>query len=130
MIIIGHPFLDSKPFYKIEKIEDIKNTPSNSTIFFDFNENSLQLFRFMKKNALSFAVGVKDIKELLLSNGWDASYAVVDKNFAKEAQKMAEEYLFDMKILVKIESEREMIELAKDFIDGVIFERSIIDGKN
>ena len=70
------------------------------------------------------------IKELLLSNGWDASYAVVDKNFAKEAQKMAEEYLFDMKILVKIESEREMIELAKDFIDGIIFERSIIDGKN
>jgi hypothetical protein len=130
MIIIGHPLLDFEPFYKITSIEEAKKTPPNSTILFDFDKDALKLFRFAKKNRLPFAVEVKSVKELLISNGWGASYAVINREFAKTAQKLAEEYLFDMKILVKIESEIEMEELAKDFIDGVIFERSIIDGKS
>ena len=40
---------------------------------------------------------------------------------AKELQNLAENYLFDAKVLLCIKEEEEMLEIAKLGIDGVIF---------
>jgi hypothetical protein len=130
MIIIGHPLVDFKPFYKIGDIKSIKNTPPNSILLFEFNENKISYFRYCRENDISFAVEVKDIKELLITNANKASFALLSLKFAKEAQKLADDYLFDMRILAKIESEEEMIKMSHERIDGVIFKRSIIDGES
>ena len=130
MIIIGHPLVDFRPFYKIKEIKSIKKTPSNSVLLFDFSEDNISLFRYCRQNDISFAVEIKNLKELLIANANKASFAILDKELSKEAQKMADDYLFDMRILVKIESEEEMLEASLDRIDGIIFKRSIIDGEN
>ncbi len=130
MIIIGHPLVDFKPFYKIGDIKSIKNTPPNSILLFEFNENKISYFRYCRENDISFAVEVKDTKELLITNANKASFALLSLKFAKEAQKLADDYLFDMRILAKIESEEEMIKMSHERIDGVIFKRSIIDGES
>ncbi|MDQ1268226.1 MAG: hypothetical protein QG560_869, partial [Campylobacterota bacterium] len=48
------------------------------------------------------------------------------KTLAKTAQNVAESYLFDAKILVMIEDEDEIEELALLAIDGVIFSNAIV----
>ena len=78
MIIIGHPLVDFKPFYKIGDIKSIKNTPPNSVVLFEFNENKISYFRYCRENDISFAVEVKDIKELLIANANKASFALVN----------------------------------------------------
>jgi hypothetical protein len=45
---------------------------------------------------------------------------------AKTAQNVAENYLFDAKILVLIEKEDEIEELALLGVDGVVFSNTII----
>ena len=49
MIILEPPFSYEK-FIKVKTLDDIKNTPSNSTLIFDYCESSLTLFEFCKNN--------------------------------------------------------------------------------
>lgn len=103
-------------FYKIKNIEDIKNTPSNSTVLFDFDENIMD---FCQKNSINYAVEATSILESILANNFDASFIIVDKKMAKEVQDIANEYLFDSKILVKIVFDWQIEDFAKLGIDGV-----------
>ncbi|MDE5592069.1 MAG: hypothetical protein K2I63_03835, partial [Helicobacter sp.] len=48
-------------------------------------------------------------------------FITLDKQMAKELQKLAEHYLFDSKILFAIKDEKTIEEVAKMGIDGVIF---------
>ncbi len=125
MLIFGHPLIEAKEFYFVKDEKDILKTPSNSIVVFEFGEDSFHLAKYCSQNLLSFALKVKDIKELLISNAWGAKFALVEGDFGKEAQEIAEEYLFDMKIILEIESEKEMIKAAKSGIDGVIFRNRI-----
>jgi hypothetical protein len=118
MIIIGHSDIEYEPFYKIKSKEDIKNTPSNSMICFEYD---LFLCKYAKNNNLSFAVFVKDEKEVIFTANFTASYIICEKDLAKIAQKFADDYLFDSKILALIDSEDEIVEIAKEAIDGVVF---------
>ncbi len=122
MLIIGHSFIDYLPFYEIISFEDIENTPSNSTVFFDFDP---LIAKKCKTNNISYAMRVKDIKELLFCNALECDFALVECDFAKEAQKIANEYLFDTKILQIINSDNELENVAKNGIDGVIFENAL-----
>ena len=116
MLIFGDIFTDDLPFYEIISTEDIKNTPSNSTILFDYDE---KLAKYCKDNSVSYAMRVKSIKELVYANALECSYAFVDKEFAKSAQDIANEYMFDMKIILTITSEKELEWAAMNGIDGV-----------
>ncbi len=125
MLIFGHPLVESFDFFGIEKIEDIEKSSPKSVVFFSFDEKNVYLARYCQDNDINFAVFIKDLKELLIANLWRAKYALVKSDFAKEAQKIAETYLFDMKIILQIETQEEMIWAAKEGIDGVIFKESI-----
>jgi len=126
MIFFGHRFIQSHCFYHIQSIEAIDNTPPSSTIFLEFSEKNLDIISFASKNTIPMALHVKNITELLYASSFDALYIVVEKELAKTAQNIAQDYLFDAKILVFVTQEDEIEELGLLGVDGVIFPNAII----
>jgi hypothetical protein len=126
MLLFGHRFITSERFYHVEDIEMIKHTPPNSLLYVEFDEERLELLEHMQSNSLGYAVGVGTISELIYAENLDATYIVLDSSLAKNGQKIAEDYLFDAKILVHIEDENEIEVMAYEGIDGVIFPNAII----
>ncbi|MDR2100788.1 MAG: hypothetical protein LBP40_08205 [Campylobacteraceae bacterium] len=128
MIIIGHNLVSFKPFYKIKSNSEAAKIPSDFTAIFKFAGNE-EIIKFCQKNSINFAVETQSIKEALLANALGASYIVVnDKKAAKNIQNLAEDYLFDAKILLKIKNENEIEKAAKSGIDGILFLQGIING--
>jgi len=122
MIIIGHKYFQSEPFYKVRSKEEIKKTPSNSIVFIDFKEeNFYDLILNCNKNNVKFALRISTLKESIFAHNFKAAFIIIEKGIAKDVQKIADEYLFDAKILVKIDNEQEIEELALIGVDGVIF---------
>ncbi len=126
MIIYGHRFIPSDNFYHILNIDAISNTPPSSTLFLEFNEENLDIIEHLRINELSFALGIANITEIIYASALGASFIIIPKELALEAQNLANEYLFDAKILVKIENDSEIEELAKESIDGVIYSNAVI----
>ncbi len=126
MLLFGHRFIGSQRFYHVENIDMIMHTPANSTLYIAFCETSLDVIEHMQQNSLNFAVEVQSVQELIYAENLSAKYIVVNRDFAKNAQKIAENYLFDAKILAHIEQEGEIEAIAYEGIDGVIFPNAII----
>ncbi len=124
MIIIGHPLIPFNPFYRIKEKEDLKKTPPNSTILVDFANK--ELVKYSKNQNIPLALYVKSIKNACLANALNAKFIVVEKALAKKVQKLATEYLFDAKIILQIDDEKDIEIAALDYIDGVIFKEGII----
>lgn len=126
MIIYGHRFLQSDSFFHIQDIDSISNTPSSSTIYLEFSENNLDIINHANINEVSLALKVDSVTQIIYASSLNASYIVVDKDLAKTAQNIANDYLFDAKILVSIDEEYEIEELALLGVDGVIFSNAIV----
>ncbi len=126
MYIFGHRFIESESFYHVPNTDAIQNTPSNSTIYLDFNEDNLEIINHAVSNEVLLALGVKNITEVIYASSLYASFIIVPKELAKTAQNIASNYLFDAKILVHITDESEIEELAILGVDGVIFSNAII----
>jgi len=126
MIFFGHRFIPSEQFYHVQNIDAINNTPPNSTIITDFNEENLDIIKHASANEIKLALHVESVKEVVYASALGASYLVVSKTIAKTAQNLADNYLFDAKILVMIESEDEVEELSLLGIDGVVCSNAII----
>jgi len=122
MIILGHEFIKSEPFYFIKKSEDILNTPSNSTVVFEFSEKNLELCEHCRDENVSFAIIADVVSDVLFSNALGAGFIICDKRLVEKAQKLADEYMFDAKILFYGVD----LEWAADLgIDGILFEKGI-----
>ena len=126
MIFFGHRFIKSQNFFHIQSIESIDNTPPSSTIYIEFSEKNLDIISFASSSTIPMALHVKNITELLYASSFGASYIIVEKELAKTAQSIAENYLFDAKILVFVTEEHEIEELGLLGVDGVIFSDAII----
>ena len=119
MIILNEPFSYEK-FVKVKTLEDIKSTPSNSTLIFDYCESSLTIFEFCKINSIPFGVNINSLKELIFISNFNAKYAFADNiENAKIFQKIANEYLLDTKIILLINSFEEIETIAMLGIDGI-----------
>jgi len=119
MILIGHKLIPSDPFYRIENQAQIAQTPPNATVCFDFDAT---LAIYCQTQNIHFALHVKNIEELILANCLGASYFLVDKSLALQAQKIADDYLFDGKILLESNDDHEIEFAATHAIDGIMFE--------
>lgn len=130
MLLFGHPYIDFKPFYHIDELDEIELTPANSTLYLHFKEENLDIIRHMQQNHLRFALGAADVSEVILAHNLGATYIVVDEILAKSAQNVAETYLFDAKILCRLETGNSIEEKAVEGIDGVIFAQAIVKISN
>jgi len=125
MIILGHNFIKSEPFYFVKKSEDISNTPSNSTVVFEFSEKNLELCTHCRDEDVSFAIIADVVKDVLFTNSLGASFIICDKKLVSKAQKLADEYMFDAKILLYGANETDLEWAADLGIDGILFEKGI-----
>ena len=126
MLIYGHRFIKSDSFYHIQSIDAILNTPPSSTIYLDFNESNLDIIEHLKDNKIPFALDVKNIIEIVYASALEASFIIVKPSLAKTANDIANNYLFDAKILVHIVDEDEIEEMAIIGVDGVVFRDAIV----
>lgn len=126
MLIFGHKFIPSESLYHTPNIDSISNTPPSSIIYVEFSEENLDIIEHANSNQLQFALSVKNITELIYASALGAKYILVSHEIVKIAQNIAENYLFDAKILVHIQSNEDIEEMALLGIDGVIFSNAII----
>jgi hypothetical protein len=122
MILIGHKDITFSPMYRIVAAEDIAQTPPKSTVLFEYDA---LLAHYCHENTVSFAIHVKHTKELVLSQALGASFLVVDKALSLNAQKIAEQYLFDAKILLLSMDDNDIEWAALNAIDGILFHSAI-----
>jgi hypothetical protein len=126
MLLFGHRFIQNDEFFHIFDIESIEKTPPSSKIYLDFSEENLDIIQHLQINQITFALGVSNIIELIYGAALGASYILLDKELATTAQSIAENYLFDAKILVHITQESEIEEMALLGIDGAVFPEAIV----
>ena len=126
MILLGDPLIDYTPLYHVASIEAIEHTPPSSIIYLEFNKTNLDIIKHASSNGVAFALEIHNITELIYAAGLGAHYILCSKELGKTAQQIAENYLFDAKILVHIQDEDEIEELAIQGIDGVVFANAIV----
>jgi len=125
MLIFGHPWVESSRFVKAFSTEEIGKSSPKDVLLLEPLNVSIDLVRHCQANGLAFAVTIGTLKEAILANALGAAYIVCQHEQAIEVQKVAEEYLFDTRILVLVESDREIETMARFGIDGVIFPAAI-----
>lgn len=118
MILIGDSLIPHKEFEYIDSILDIEHTQPNSTLVFNYDEN---LLLYTRKNNLASSIVVTSIKEAIYCNALNVKYVICEKKLAKQVQKIADNYMFDSKILAIIESSDEIEKVALSEVDGVIY---------
>jgi hypothetical protein len=126
MILLGHKFIQSESLYHVTSIDAILNTPPSCTLFLNFKEENLDIITHAQNNNVPFALKVLNVTEVIYASSLGAKYIVLEKTLAKTAQEVAENYLFDAKILVEIQKDDEIEEMALLNIDGAIYPQAII----
>ena len=122
MILIGDELVPYGQISFISNIEQINSTKANSIILFNYDE---VLLKYAYENELSSAVIVKSIKDAIYCNNLKVKYIISEKSLSKQIQKIADNYMFDSRNLVIIDSNDEFEEIAITEIDGIIY-RSLI----
>jgi hypothetical protein len=125
MIVIGHPWIESPKFCKVFSIEDIKQSESGSIVLLEPLVDSHAVAKYCQDNAIPYALPVKTLKEAVFANALNANYIICEEDDALMIQPIAQEYLFDTRVLVLIHDEKEIAKSARSFIDGVIFAEAI-----
>ncbi|MDR2152583.1 MAG: hypothetical protein LBO72_07170 [Helicobacteraceae bacterium] len=117
MILIGvNKAIDAhKETAFVKSIDEIKKTPSGSLIVAEFNERDLA---FYANADIALAIIVKNAREFILLSATKAAYAIAETELAVKLQKLADHYLYDIKILA-IANANEIERIAELGIDGV-----------
>jgi hypothetical protein len=125
MIIIGHPWIESPRFRKVFSINDIQRSSANEIVLLEPLVDSHEYARYCQKEGIVFAVVISKLADALFANGLGAKYVICEEDTALMVQPIAQEYLFDTRILVLIHSEKDLSKVARGNIDGVIFAEAI-----
>jgi hypothetical protein len=125
MIIIGHPWIESPSFAKVFSIEDIQKSNPQDIVLLEPLVDSHTYAQHCKKNNIPFAIVITGLNNAIFANALGAKYIICEEDTALIIQPIAQEYLFDTRILVLIHSEKEISKVAREHIDGVIFPEAI-----
>jgi hypothetical protein len=125
MIVVGHPWIKSQKFCKVFSIEDIKNSPEDSIVLLEPLVDSHSFAQYCQDNSIAYAVVANTLDDAIFANALGARYMSCEEDDALMIQHIAQEYLFDTRILVLIHSEKEISKIARGGIDGVIFSEAI-----
>ena len=127
MIIIGHPWIKSNRFFKVFSIKGIQKSQPDDIILLEPLVDSHRYAAHCQANAISFSVVVNTLDDALYANALGAKYIICEEDDALMIQPIANEYLFDTRILVLIHNEKEISKIARGHIDGVIFAEAICE---
>ena len=125
MIIAGHPWIPFPTFKRVFSREEIKRLGDGEIALLEPLAESITLAQFCQAEGIPFSVTVNEIRNALFANALGAAYIICQQEDAMEFQPIAERYLFDTKILVLVEEEKEIERMARFSIDGVIFPEAI-----
>ena len=125
MIIIGHPWIKSSSFHKVFSIEDIQKSKSDDIVLLEPLVDSHSYAQHCQENNIAFSVVVNTLDDAIFANALGAKYIICEEDDALMIQPIAQEYLFDTRILVLIHAEKEISKIARGGIDGVIFAEAI-----
>ena len=126
MLLFGHPYIPTAPFYHIDSIEAIRHSPANSVVSLFFTPENLDIIEHLQLNHVRFALHVETITDAVIAENLRASYLIVLPKNGEAIQKIAEHYLFDAKVLGYIEEMKELEELIEMRLDGAIFADNLI----
>lgn len=118
MILLGDSLVPFEKTFMIYHKDQIVESEPNATILFNYNREILQ---YVSANDIAFAPIISNITDAIYANALGAKYIVVKPVLAKEIQNLAENYMFDSKVLAIISDASEIEAIAKDEIDGVIY---------
>ena len=125
MIIVGHPWIKSSRFCKVFSIEDIKQSSADEIVLLEPLVDSHKYAAHCQDNNITFSVVANTLDDALFANALGAKFIICEEDDALMIQPIAQEYLFDSRILVLIHSEKEISKIARGGIDGVIFAEAI-----
>jgi NAD(P)H-dependent flavin oxidoreductase YrpB (nitropropane dioxygenase family) len=125
MVLIGHPWVKSPEFCRTFSQNDIKASRPNQIVLLEPLVDSHNLAQYCQENKITYAVVVNTVDDAIYANALGASYIICEEDAALMIQPIAETYLFDTKVLVLIQSEKEIAKIARGGIDGVIFAGAI-----
>jgi hypothetical protein len=125
MILIGHPWIESEKFCRAYTVEDIRKAEERRTILLEPLVDTHPLAQYCHQNGIEYAVVINSLDEAIYANALGAKYVICDEDTALMVQPVANEYLFDTRILVLIKSEKEVSKIARSGIDGVVFGSAI-----
>lgn len=122
MIILNDSRFSDEIFIEAKNLDDIKNSPNNSTIIFKYNENDLELYKFCQKNNIRYGVEIDSIKEFIFISNLNATYAMCNNlKLAKTLQKIADNYILETKIVIKSHI-KNIEEIALNEIDAIFIQ--------
>ena len=119
MIIIGNKHIPHSVFINILCIDDISNTQSNSVVIFLYD---IEIIKYCQKNNIQNAVIVNNITESIFCNNLDVDFIIVKNDISKQVQSIAQNYMFDSKILQIIKDDKDIQNIAINEIDGCIYD--------
>jgi len=125
MIIIGNKHIPHSVFTNILCIDDISNTQSNSVVKFLYD---IEIIKYCQKNNIQNAVIVNNITESIFCNNLDVDFIIVKNDISKQVQSIAQNYMFDSKILQIIKDDKDIQNIAINEIDGCIYD-NLLKGK-
>lgn len=131
MKIFGHPWIESEKFYVVLSKEDILKTAPNSIVTMGSiaEDNMRKLAGYCQENKLPYALEVKSIHEAMFANLMGCTFAICDSALAETLMPIAQNYLFDMQILVYTEDNQDKTvveKMAKLGVDGLIYTEAFI----
>ncbi len=121
MKIFGHPWIESKKFHRVYRIEEIEAIESSSIALLEPLVESIELAKYCLKHSIEYVIPVGTIKEAIFVNELGATYMICKEENGFMIQPIAQKYLFDTEVLVLISDEKEIAKLALQGMDGVVF---------
>ncbi len=115
MIILNHPLIPSPKFIEAHTTQEISQVLAKDVPLLPFD---LKLLRYCYDNQVAYAVNITSSSEAVYANALHAHYLFCDLQTAKEVQKIADHYLFDSKVIARID-ERLLERAIEAGIDGV-----------
>ena len=120
MLVFGFKDIKSPNFFTVSSVDDIKSSSAKDIVLLSSFSAPYELAKYCQDNDIAYAVMVSSIKEAIFASNLGASFLICSCDLAKELQKIADNYLWDCKILAKVSSEDEIEELAIAGVDGAI----------
>ena len=126
MLIFGHPWIESPRFVKIFAIEDIEKTGPEDILLLEPLNVSVEIAKYCRDQGLKFAVSVGSVRDCVFVNALGADYIVSEHETAITIQRIADDYLFDTKVLVLIDDDKRIESVIRFSIDGVLLPEAIV----